>query len=213
MLPVNAVDPRAVDELMVWGARVIGDLVEGSRDDRDEDAVRRHLKSLDRLVRVRAELPGLPFERRGERDTLQPSLASLYAAERARAEGSADQADRWRDVTAACAAAGMEWERQCSSRRLAAALVANGQTGAEVADLLRSVHRFATEQGALPLKRTVEDLAALARISLAEPRRSGAGHPPTAFAGLTARATEVLGHLVASRTVGRRGRRHSLTFR
>ena len=49
-LPVNTVDPRAVDELMVWGARAIGDLVERARDNRDEAAVRRHLDSLDRLA-------------------------------------------------------------------------------------------------------------------------------------------------------------------
>ena len=36
VLPVNAMDPRALDELMVWGARAIGDLVERARDNRDE---------------------------------------------------------------------------------------------------------------------------------------------------------------------------------
>ena len=40
----------------------------------------------------------------------------------------------------------------------------------------------------------------MARISLAEPRRPGAEQAPAAFAGLTARETEVLGHLVANRT-------------
>ena len=100
----------------------------------------------------------------------------------------------------ACAAAGMDWERQRAAWRLAAALVSAGQSRAEAADLLRSVHRFACEQEALPLKSSVEELAGMARISLAEPRRPGAEQAPAAFAGLTARETEVLGHLVANRT-------------
>ena len=200
VLPVNAMDPRALDELMVWGARAIGDLVERARDNRDEADRRLHLESLDRLASARVELPGVAFQRRGERDTFQPATAALYAAERGRAEGSADQAGRWREAMTACAAAGMGWERQRAAWRLAAALVSAGQSRAEAADLLRSVHRFACEQEALPLKSSVEELAGMARISLAEPRRPGAGQAPAAFAGLTARETEVLGHLVANRT-------------
>ena len=200
VLPLDAMDSGDLDLLMLSGMRAIGDLVERARDNRDEAEVRRHLESLDRLVSARAELPGVPFQRGGERDTQQPAMAALYAAERGRAEGSVDQAARWREAVVACEAAGMEWERQCSSWRLAAALVASGQPGPEVADLLRSVHRFAIEQEALPLKTKVEDLAAMARISLAEPRLPDAGKAPPAFAGLTAREAEVLGQLVANRT-------------
>jgi DNA-binding NarL/FixJ family response regulator len=190
--------------LMLWGARAVADLAERARDDRDEGAVRRHLGSLDRLVRARAGLPGIPFDRRGDLDVFQPAMAALFAAERSRAEGAADQVERWREAIAACTAGGMEWERQVASWRMAAALVAAGKAGTEAGDLLRSVHRFATEQGALPLQRRVEELARLARISLAEPRRlapeSTAPSTPAAFAGLTAREAEILGHLVAGRT-------------
>ena len=63
VLPVNAMDPRALDELMVWGARAIGDLVERARDNRDEADRRLHLESLDRLASARAELPGVAFQR------------------------------------------------------------------------------------------------------------------------------------------------------
>jgi DNA-binding CsgD family transcriptional regulator/tetratricopeptide (TPR) repeat protein len=203
-LPVNAVDSRSLDLLLVWGARVIADLVERARDDRDEEAVRRHLQSMDGLVGARAELPGVPFARRGETDIRSPALAALFAAERGRAEGRTDQVELWRDAVAACAAAGSEWERQLATWRLAAALVASGHPAAEAGGLLRSVHHFAGEQGALPLARRVEDLARIARISLAEPRRpapdSTAPSAPAAFAGLTAREAEILGHLVADRT-------------
>ena len=127
-------------------------------------------------------------------------MSALYAAERGRAESSADQVERWREVLTACAAAGMDWERHCASWRLAAALISTGKRDVEVADLVRSVHRFATEQEALPLKGKVEDLAGLARISLAETRLPAGAQAPTAFVGLTARELEVLGHLVANRT-------------
>ena len=40
VLPVNAVDPRVVDELMVLGARAAADLVQQASDHRDQDAVR-----------------------------------------------------------------------------------------------------------------------------------------------------------------------------
>ena len=123
VLPVNAVDPRAVDELMVWGARVIGDLVERARDDRDEDAVRRHLESLDRLV---GAAPSCLASRSSAAENETPSSRAWLRCMRPSAHAPRavpTRPERWRDVTAACAAAGMEWERQCSSWRLASVLV------------------------------------------------------------------------------------------
>jgi DNA-binding CsgD family transcriptional regulator len=200
VLPLSAVNPRDVDELLVWGVRAIGDLVERARDDRDQDAVRRHLASLERLLSARAELPGHPFRPSGSRDMVQRARGALYAAELGRVERGSVETESWREAVAGCAAAGMEWERQCASWRLATGLVAAGRARAEVADLLRSVHRFASDQGALRLKGRVDDLAGLARTSLAEPRRPAFAQAPTAFAGLTPREVEVLGHLVANRT-------------
>ena len=37
VLPVNAVDPRVVDELMVLGARAAADLVQQASDERNQD--------------------------------------------------------------------------------------------------------------------------------------------------------------------------------
>jgi DNA-binding CsgD family transcriptional regulator/tetratricopeptide (TPR) repeat protein len=200
VLPLSAVNPRDVDELLLWGVRAIGDLVERARDDRDQEALRGHLESLERLLSARAELPGQPFRPSVGRDMVQRARAALYAAELGRGqEAGSVETESLREAVAACAAAGMEWERQCASWRLATALVAAGRA-AEVADLLRLVHQFATDQRAFPLKRKVEDLAAMARISLAEPRRPDVAKAPAAFAGLTPREGEVLAHLVANRT-------------
>ena len=100
---------------------------------------------------------------------MQPARAALFAAESGRAERVADKASLWRVAVAACAAAGMGWEQQVSSWRLAAALVASGASGTEAAELLRGVHEYATRQGADPLRARVEELAGSARISLAKP--------------------------------------------
>ena len=189
-----------MDSLLVAAARVTADLVERARDDRDEDSVRRHLLALDRLVSARGELLGTPFALYGDRDTLQPARAALFAAERSRAEAEADQVERWREAVAACATAGLGWEQHCASWRLATALVADGQTTAEVGELLRVVHGYAIEQGAVPLQQRVEELAGLVRVSLREPRLPASTSTPVAFAGLTPREAEVLSHLVADRT-------------
>ncbi len=53
---------------------------------------------------------------------------------------------------AACATAGLGWEQQVSSWRLAAALVESGAPGTEAAELLRGVHDYASQQGAAPLQ-------------------------------------------------------------
>ena len=177
-LPFRELEPPGLDSLLVAAARVTADLVEGARDDRDEDAVRRHLLALDRLVSARGELLGTPFALYGDRDTLQPARAALFAAERGRAEGEADQVERWREAVAACDTAGLGWQQQYASWRLATALVALGQAGAEVGELLRGVHGYAMEQGALPLQRQVEELAGLARVSLREPRLPASSSNP-----------------------------------
>ncbi len=199
-LPFREYDPSGLDSILAAAARVTADLVEGARDNRDEDAVRRHLLALDRLVSARSELIGTPFALYGDRDTLQPARAALFAAERSRAQGEADQVERWREAVAACDTAGLGWQQQYASWRLATALVALGQAAAEVGELLRGVHGYAIEQGALPLQRQVEELAGLARVSLREPRLPASTPTPVAFAGLTPREAEVLSHLVADRT-------------
>ena len=200
MLPVNAVDLRVVDELMVWGARAAADLVERASDDRDQTAVQAHREALTRLVKTRATLPGIAFQPSGPDDTVQPARAALFAAESGRADGVEDQTLLWREAVAACAEAGLGWDLQVSSWRLASALIQSGTSHVEAATLLRDVHAYAVQQGATPLQTRVEELAASARISLTAPLVPASDAVPAAFTALTAREREVLGHLVANRT-------------
>ncbi len=201
LLPVNAVDPRAVDDLLVWGARAAADLVERASDSRDPAAVEAHRRALARLVEMRATLAGTAFEPSGPTDTTQPAQAALFAAESGRADGARHQVGLWRAAVAACAAAGLGWDEQLSTWRLAEALIESNAPGIEAATLLRRVHEYAAHQDATPLRIRVEDLAASARISLISPPRTPLqAKVPAAFTGLTARETEVLTHLVANRT-------------
>ena len=173
VLPVNSVDPRVVDELMVWGARAAADLVQRASDDRDQTAVQTHREALARLVKTRAALPGVAFQPSGPDDTVQEAQAALFAAEQGRADGVEDQVSLWRDAVAVCADAAFGWEQQVATWRLASALVESGGSRTEAAVLLRGVHDYAVQQSAAPLQTRVEELAASARISLTSP-----GSPP-----------------------------------
>ena len=152
VLPFNTVDPRVLDELMVLGARAAADLVQRASDDRDQAAVQAHREALTRLVKTRATLPGIAFQPSGPDDTVQLARAALFAAESGRADGAEDQIGLWREAVAACADAGLGWEQQVSSWRLASALIESGASGTEAAELLRGVHDYAIQQGAAPLQ-------------------------------------------------------------
>ena len=199
VLPVNAVDPRVVDELMVLGARAAADLVQRASDDRDQTAVRDPSGGPDPAGQdARRPCPASPSSPPVRDDTVQPARAALFAAESGRAEGVEDQialeggGGGVRRSRSRLGTAGPSW-------RLASALIQSGASGTEAAELLRGVHDYAVQQGATPLQTRVEELAASARISLTAPP-SPPGAVPAAFTGLTARETEVLAHLVANRT-------------
>ena len=199
VLPLIAVDPRCADEMMVSAARAAADSVQRASDDRDPTAVRIHREALTRLLALRATLPGIVFEPSGPDDTVQLARAALFAAESARADGE-EQTGPWRQAVAACAEAGLLWEQQVSSWRLASSLIDSRARDDEAAQLLRGVHEYAVRQRATPLRSGVEELAAGARISLIEPNIPDAATVPAAFSGLTPREIEVLAHLVANRT-------------
>ena len=199
MLATNAADPRMLDRLMLNAVQAVADLAQRGRDARDHDAVLGHREELERLVATRAGLPGAPFAPWGPRDAVTRARGALFEAEMARARDAPGQADRWRSAVVACAEAGMWWEHHTAAVRLAAALVEAGADRQEAARLLRTAHAYAVEQQALPLAARVEEVAALGRIALTAPADAPASVPP-AFAGLTAREAEVLGHLVANRT-------------
>jgi DNA-binding CsgD family transcriptional regulator len=199
VLPVNAIDPRELDVLLIRGARAAGDLVREASDRRDQSAVRRHREALDRLMAARDALPGVAFALSGPGDVQHSARGAIFAAEVARTRG-ADQVVPWQEAASASARAAMEWEQRAAELGLASALVESGAPARDVAALLRGIHAYAEEQGATPMKQAVEELAATARVSLAEPVVPPLEGVPAAFAGLTARESEVLGHLVANRT-------------
>ncbi len=101
---------------------------------------------------------------------------------------------------AACADAGLGWEQQVSTWRLASALVESGASRHRGSRAAARRPRLRRQQGATPLQARVEELAASARISLTSPRIPTAATVPAAFTGLTARENEVLAYLVANRT-------------
>ncbi len=198
-LALHAADTRVADRLVVWGARAAADLVQRAQDARDQDAVTHHRDALRRIVEERSALPGTPFAPSGPRDSVAPAWGAVFRAEAGQVAGDADQVDRWRAAVAKCAAAGMWWEHHNAAVRLAAALVETGADRQEAASLLRATHAYAVEQRAVPLVARVEEVAGLGRIALTAPAEAPVSVPRT-FSGLTARETEVLGHLVANRT-------------
>ncbi len=101
---------------------------------------------------------------------------------------------------AACATAGLGWEEQTGSWRLAAALIESGAPGTEAAELLRSVHDYADRQGAAPLQGPRRGAGRECPHLTGHASPAPAPAAPAAFTALTARETEVLAHLVANRT-------------
>jgi len=200
VLPVNAGDPRVLDELTLWGARAAADLVQQASDHRDQGAVQTHREALTRLVTTRATLTGTAFQPSCPDDTVEVAWAAMFAAESARAGGVEDQVGPWRAAVAACAEAGLGWDQQVSTWRLATELIGSGASGSEAGGLLRGVHDYTVQHNATPLQTCVEELAASARLSLTSPMVPTATTVPTAFGGLTPRENEVLAHLVANRT-------------
>ncbi len=187
-------DPGAGDELLVIAARAAGDLAE--RPGAREDAV----ALLDKVEQARGVEPRW-FESRGAEDFIHPARQSLYAADRARCHGDADTTTLWREATGACSEAGLVWHEALASYRLAQALLVERRSRTEAAAALRQAARIATDLGAVPILRDVEQLASQAHISLADPAPAPpAGAPADPLSSLTAREREVLSHLVAGRT-------------
>ena len=98
-------------------------------------------------------------------------------------------------------AAGLRWEQHHALWRLGAVLVRGAGATQEARDALRSAHAYALEQGAVPLRRAIEETAALGRVSLELPAGPAGPTPYDGGLGpLTARELEVLALVVAHRT-------------
>ncbi|WP_158293056.1 MULTISPECIES: LuxR family transcriptional regulator [Kribbella] len=199
-MAAQSVDIRDADDILVWGARAAGDLVESARDRRDSEGVRIAQTQFDDLARMRQGRLPLPFEVIAPEDLIQPAMEALCTAETARCMAETPTSGVWEEAVRRCDAAGLRWDEALASWRWAEALLAEGATRAVVAVPLRSAHRFAVEAGAIPLRHQVETLAGLGKIRLDEPSAPSHAQPPAPFRSLTKREQEVLSLLVAGRT-------------
>jgi DNA-binding CsgD family transcriptional regulator len=152
---------------------------------------------MDRLIRTATE---------GHRETSTPPGrlsevlaldASQVEAERARMEGT-DTAERWTELADAWASIGRPFRSAMSRWRAAeAAEAAEDRDGAVTA--LRETHAIASDLGAGPLLRHLEQMARRLRVRLG--RAAGStGKASDAAYGLTRRELEVLREVAAGRT-------------
>ena len=183
-------DPAAGDELLVIAARAAGDLAEQVVGPDEAVAL------LERIVGLRGSEPP-PFERMEPEDAVHPANGALFAADRARCHGDPDTADLWRAAVARCREAGMVWHEALASYQLARALLGATGSRTEAASALRHAARLATDLGAVPVLRDVEELAIQVHVPLDEPAPA---EPVAELSALTPREREVLSHLVAGRT-------------
>jgi DNA-binding CsgD family transcriptional regulator len=197
----HSVDPRVVDEMLVWGARAAADLAEMARDRNDLTNLEIAQAALYELVAARTNLPHPAFEVLVAEDAVQPAWEALFQAETQRCSAQTPTSDAWRTATQRCEAAGMRWEQAIASWRWAQALLTEGANRSTIAGPLRSAHSFAVEAGAALLLRDVEALATSCRIPLDEPEQPARTETDLApFNTLTKREHEVLSYLVAGRT-------------
>ncbi|HEX6056058.1 MAG TPA: AAA family ATPase [Intrasporangium sp.] len=195
MPDLRAIDEEAADELLVWAARAAADLA--AKPGEHAHAV----AWLEKIDDLRGEMPPR-FVVRSTDDLIHPAWARLFAAEGARChDGGSRRPELWEEATAACATAGLPWERALCSYRLAQALLRTNGGRSRAAAALREAARIASELGAAPILADVESLAVQSHIPLTEPDTTApSSQTPPAFAGLTQREAEVLRHLVAGRT-------------
>ena len=191
--------PTMCEWLVPIAARALADLVQQARD-AGHDATP-ELAEVDALTRafphVLADKGGLTP---GYRNQLE-GLEAMYRGEVARARRSGEAPQRWAEAAAALHGV-LAWEECYSLWRLTESLLGSGPSRREdAADALRRGHQLATRLGVQPIADELEALARGAHLPLAEP---SAPHEleGAVTAALTARETEILGHIVAGRTYG-----------
>jgi DNA-binding CsgD family transcriptional regulator/tetratricopeptide (TPR) repeat protein len=199
-MAVQVVDPRVIDEMLMWGARSAAEMAEQARDRRDHGRITHAERLLDGIVEIRHGLQPPPFEALATEDLILPAIEAVYAAETARCLARSPTSALWAEATRRCTAAGLRWEQMVAAHQWARALLTEGAPKATIAGPLRSAHDLASEMGASPLRHQIETVAALARISLGEPQLPDTDKVPSAFQSLTKREQEILAHLVAGRT-------------
>ena len=186
--------------LLPLAARALADLVQQERDTGSDPAGL--LAELDALT---ARFPETLAEMGGMSRFYERQLAGLgamYHAEVARARQAADEPFLWEQASNALHQL-LPWE-ECYSlwRQAGSLLLASHGSRDDGVDALRRSYALARTLGAQPIIAELEALARGTHVRLADPVTSGPATGDARQVGLTARETEILGHIVAGRTYG-----------
>jgi DNA-binding CsgD family transcriptional regulator len=179
-------------------ARALADQAQQARDLRQDDS-----EAVARLREFRLRHPRVIVDNQTFALVLLQNQAMqlLYDAEVKRGLLDPDAAAAWIRASDACEAGLLAWDHAYTRWRAAEALLVAPSTREAGAAALRRAHELAVELAAAPLLAGIEALARHARVSLAtvrsEPLRE---RGPIGWEDLTARETEILGHVVAGRT-------------
>ena len=198
---LNAGSPPTMCEwLLPLAARALADLVQQARDTGGDPA-----GCLDELDALTARFPEPLADVGGMTPFYERQLAGLgamYHAEVARARRAGDAHLLWAEASTALGQI-LPWEACYALWRQAEALLATGHANRDDGvDALRRSYALARTLRAQPL---VDELEALARGTHVRLDDLATVGPPAAEAhqaGLTARESEILGHIVAGRTYG-----------
>lgn len=192
--------PTMCEWLLPLAARALADLVQQARDTGVDPR-----PCLDELDELTARFPDTIADVGGTTPFYQRQLAGLgamYHAEVARGRQAADQHLLWEQASNALHEM-LPWEECYSLWRQAESLLLTGHAHRDDGvDALRRSYALARGLGALPITDELEALARGAHVRLGDPATSGPPPLETHQVGLTARETEILGHIVAGRTYG-----------
>ena len=189
--------PTMCEWLLPLAARALADLVQKAKDEGKPIA-----GLLAEVAQLEERFPHV-FNEPGERSELYQrqvlAFGSLYAAELGRAREDRGNADAWIHTANACREACLAWEQAYACQRAAEALLLQGHSAkAQASEILRRGLQLARDLQAVPVQRSLEQLADQARISLtpvAGPPAVGRNRD-----GLTAREATILDYVVAGRT-------------
>jgi DNA-binding CsgD family transcriptional regulator len=127
------------------------------------------------------------------------ALSRLYEAEVGRARRDAGNGGQWLRAAEACRRGKLAWEEVYACWRGTESLLTHGHQQRDAATtLLRRGVELAEELQAVPIRASLAELAASARIPLA--RVADSAPVPGAIPGLTPREREILTRVVAGRT-------------
>lgn len=192
--------PTLCEWLVPFAARALADLTQQARDTGGDVTA-----CLDEVDELTGRYPDIIRDVGGSTHLYELQLAGLgamYHAEVARAR-QAEDADLWWAEAATALREILPWEACYSWWRQAEVLLAAGHASRDAGvDALRRSYASARRLAAQPL---VDECAALARGAHVRLEDAADGAPPSVTAlgvGLTARETEILGHIVAGRTYG-----------